>query len=32
LNGAQVKIKGTANHLGFGGVGVALPDRVVGET
>eukprot|EP00038_Savillea_parva_P019193 m.26733 g.26733 ORF g.26733 m.26733 type:complete len:962 (+) comp4342_c0_seq1:795-3680(+) len=28
LNGAAIKIKGTANHLGFGGVGNAVPDRV----
>jgi len=28
LNGVQVKIKGTSNHVGFGGVGMAVPDRV----
>ena len=28
LNGVKVQIKGTANHLGFGGVGMAVPDRV----
>ena len=28
LNGAKVRIQGTANHLGFGGVGMAVPDRV----
>ena len=28
LNGKPVKVKGTANHQDFAGVGVALPDRV----
>jgi beta-galactosidase len=28
LNGVQVKIQGTSNHVGFGGVGMAVPDRV----
>eukprot|EP00041_Stephanoeca_diplocostata_P034010 m.1140353 g.1140353 ORF g.1140353 m.1140353 type:complete len:917 (+) comp24445_c0_seq4:86-2836(+) len=28
LNGVKVWIKGTSNHLGFGGVGLAVPDRV----
>jgi beta-galactosidase len=28
LNGMAVKIRGTCNHQDFGGVGVALPDRV----
>ena len=29
LNGAKVQLKGTSNHLGFGGVGQAEPDRVM---
>lgn len=29
LNGAKIRLKGTANHLGFGGVGLAVPDRVM---
>jgi beta-galactosidase len=28
LNGVPVKMKGTANHIGFGPVGAAVPDRV----
>lgn len=28
LNGVKVRMQGTANHLGFGGVGIAVPDRV----
>lgn len=28
LNGVPVKIKGVSNHIGFGGVGAAIPDRV----
>ena len=28
LNGVKVYLKGTSNHLGFGGVGMAVPDRV----
>ena len=28
LNGVSVKMKGTANHVGFGPVGAAVPDRV----
>ena len=28
LNGVKVQLKGTANHLGFGGVGMAVPDRI----
>ena len=28
LNGVKVPIKGTSNHLGFGGMGMAVPDRV----
>lgn len=29
LNGAKVLVKGTSNHLGFGGVGLAAPDRIM---
>jgi beta-galactosidase len=29
LNGVKVTIKGTSNHLGFGAVGLAVPDRVM---
>jgi beta-galactosidase len=29
LNGAKVLVKGTSNHLGFGGVGLAVPDRIM---
>lgn len=28
LNGVKVPIRGTSNHVGFGGVGMAVPDRV----
>jgi beta-galactosidase len=28
LNGVKVYLKGISNHLGFGGVGMAVPDRV----
>jgi beta-galactosidase len=28
LNGAKVRIRGACNHVGFGGVGAAVPDRV----
>ena len=28
LNGVKVLIQGTSNHIGFGGVGIAVPDRV----
>ena len=28
LNGVKVRLAGVANHVGFGGVGMAVPDRV----
>lgn len=29
LNGVKVLLQGTSNHLGFGGLGMALPDKVM---